>query len=354
MSDGWLDQVRERGVLAVGKALGLQETRRGSLAPCPSCGRETRSSHDRRGPIGVRRDNEGWVCHRCDARGDPVTLAAWVLAGTAQPVDWKRIWVECADAGICNGPEPRHGSTTPRKRPRMFRSPRIVSAPYVPRYPGNAEAHRFWEQCRPVIEDADVASWLAGRGFAPEVITRLDLVRALPTRSDSLPDWAQMGRNSWAQSSHRVIARFWNAQGDLATVHARATRSDAKPKGLSPRGFDIQGTVLANRSGVELLRSGTTDRRVLIAEGVPDWLVWSCWAEQAGSKAPAVLGVISGSWTDDLAARIPDQTRVLIRTHDDKAGHKYADKIAASLLRRCIVLRRVAKAEGERISHSHG
>ncbi|MCG8421346.1 MAG: hypothetical protein MJE77_25795 [Proteobacteria bacterium] len=104
---------------------------------------------------------------------------------------------------------------------------------------------------------------------------------------------------------------------------------------------------MADRNGWELLRSGTTERNVIIAEGVPDWLVWSLWAERAGPQAPAVLGVLSGSWTDELAARIPNQTRVLIRTHDDKAGHKYADKIAASLVDRCIVLRRISRLESK-------
>lgn len=340
MSDGWLVQLRDRGVLAVGKALGLQEIRRWSLSPCPSCGRTKRGSHDHRGPIGIRRDNAGWVCHRCEASGDPITLAAWVVEGQPKPFSWRRIWIECCDAGLCDGPypSPRPQGHTLQRKPisRLLPKP----TPYVPRYPPASEIRKLWERCVPVTRDIEVAAWLAGRCLDPEAIAYLDLVRCLPMSSVQLPSWARMGLYSWAQSSHRIIVRFWNAHGDPVTLHARATKGDAKPKGISPRGFDIQGTVMADRQGWELLRSASTERQVLIAEGVPDWLVWSTWAQRKGSTAPAVLGVISGSWTDDIAKRIPDRTRVLVRTHPDKAGHKYADKITASLISRCKVLRR--------------
>lgn len=211
-------------------------------------------------------------------------------------------------------------------------------------HPPQEEVRTLWEGCKAVTTDPEVTGWLAGRGLDPKDIARLDLARALPASSDQLPGWAWMGRRSWAGSCHRVIVRFWNPQLELATLHARAIREHAKPKGISPRGFEIQGTVMANRIALELLRSGSTTRRLLIAEGVPDWLTWSIWAARSGSTAPAVLGVISGSWTEQVAMRVPSNTRVLIRTHDDKAGHKYADKIAASLIKRCTVLRRVSTA----------
>ena len=347
MYEGWLAQLRSHGVLAVGKALGLQEIRRGSLSPCPSCGRTTRGGHDYRGPIGVRRDNAGWVCHRCEASGDPITLAAWTVEGRPRPVDWRRIWVECFAAGLCDGPASslRPLTSKTRARPHIRSLPRPVS--YVPRYPLIEDIRTLWKQCIPVTRDLEVAAWLAGRCLDPDTIARLDLVRSLPLTQVQLPSWARMGRASWVQSSHRIIVRFWNPCGELATLHARAAKADTKPKGISPRGFDIQGTIMADRHGWELLRSGTTDRDVLIAEGVPDWLVWSIWSRNTTSKAPAVLGVISGSWTDELAMRIPDRARVLVRTHRDKAGHKYADKITASLISRCTVMRRARPSSEE-------
>jgi DNA primase len=44
-----------------------------------------------------------------------------------------------------------------------------------------------------------------------------------------------------------------------------------------------------------------------------------------------VLGIVSGSWTDELAQRVPAGTRVLIRTDADAAGDKYARRIAETL-----------------------
>ncbi len=82
-----------------------------------------------------------------------------------------------------------------------------------------------------------------------------------------------------------------------------------------------------------LLGDGTTAesevRRVgvLIVEGVPDYLYWGTRFGDAAGSAPAILGVISGSWNDSIAAHIPDGTRVAVRTHLDPAGERYAASI---------------------------
>lgn len=74
----------------------------------------------------------------------------------------------------------------------------------------------------------------------------------------------------------------------------------------------------------------------VIAEGVPDFLtdasVFGEW-----DQAPATLGVISGAWSADVAARIPDGCRVVIRTHGDPAGQRYQRQIGESLHARCHV-----------------
>lgn len=54
-------------------------------------------------------------------------------------------------------------------------------------------------------------------------------------------------------------------------------------------------------------------------------------------SVPAVLGVLSGSWSQEVAARIPSGCRVIIRTHNDSAGQKYCREIAESLCDRCHV-----------------
>ena len=80
-------------------------------------------------------------------------------------------------------------------------------------------------------------------------------------------------------------------------------------------------------------------RQVVVSEGVPDFLTWATHYGDAAEDAPALIGVISGSWSLELAATIPDGSRVIVRTHHDKAGDTYAETIRASLARRCKVLR---------------
>jgi hypothetical protein len=77
---------------------------------------------------------------------------------------------------------------------------------------------------------------------------------------------------------------------------------------------------------------------LVIAEGVPDFLTWPTRYSDRDESAPAVIGVISGSWSDAIAARVPDGLRVAVRTHRDDAGRGYASRICASLSPRCVVL----------------
>ena len=362
----WYEQVSEHGVAAVARSLGLQvgggsgNVNRG-ISPCPSCGAEQRGRRDRRGPIGIRPDDRGWRCHRCDAHGDPVNLAAWVLLGVYKPTDssWGELQTTCADAGLCDSPTEKSGyrSRMRIRKPCPDRKPprpaaRVAPAPIRPPI---AEVLALWDTCRPVTSDMDVAGWLIGRGLQPEICAAQDVVRALPSKGP-LPSWATFGR-PWTQSSHRVIIPMYGPTGMLETLHARAL-APRDPKGrdkaASPKGAQVAGSIMANGNGVALLgreqvketsaaRSKTytltTKTTILIAEGVPDFLTWATHYSDDES-APVVLGIISGSWSDAIAERVPDDSRVLIRTHADKAGHKYAHRIRDSLRDRCQVFSR--------------
>jgi hypothetical protein len=119
---------------------------------------------------------------------------------------------------------------------------------------------------------------------------------------------------------------------------------DAKPaKSLAPAGVRVAGMVMACPLGVQLLGGNVPtwwrSRIVVIAEGEPDWLTWASRQPEANEDGPAVFGVESGAWTPDIAARIPDGVTVVIRTHLDDAGDRYAAKIAGTLRDRCEVLR---------------
>ena len=84
---------------------------------------------------------------------------------------------------------------------------------------------------------------------------------------------------------------------------------------------------------------------LVICEGVPDFLTWAALWGDAGETAPAVIGIISGSWTPHVAARVPSGTVVALRTHADEAGAKYMRHVALTLEARCTV-RLTAAQEG--------
>lgn len=84
--------------------------------------------------------------------------------------------------------------------------------------------------------------------------------------------------------------------------------------------------MFADGPGRRLLVSEGGPQLCVIVEGVPDWLTWATH----GMEAKAVFGVAAGSWCVELALRVPDGSEVVIRTHRDEAGDKYAAGIIDS------------------------
>ena len=76
---------------------------------------------------------------------------------------------------------------------------------------------------------------------------------------------------------------------------------------------------------------------VLVCEGETDFLAAvTAWGDGPGLEtAPAVIGIVSGAWTVDLAGRVPNGCTVTIATDPDPTGDGYAAKIAATLAARC-------------------
>jgi hypothetical protein len=129
-------------------------------------------------------------------------------------------------------------------------------------------------------------------------------------------------------------------------VHARLVeKTDGDiGKGLFPSGHSAKGFFLADSFARLLITVGipkwwrqSKAPKIIITEGPIDFLTV---ATQFGCSeyAPAVLGVVSGSWSDELAARIPTECRVVVKVHRDGAGAKYRDAICRSLSGRCRVL----------------
>ena len=338
----WCGEVRDRGVVAVGLALGLERGTRG-LGPCPSCGARTRypSRHDRRGAIGVRPDGLGWVCFECRAEGDAVTLAALLVPGMASPGrgHWATVRRACAQRGLCEADD----GLPPTGVRRIEPPSRLV--PATPNRPPADEVAALWAACRPVVTDIEVSAWLKGRGLNPAVVEDFQLARALPSNG-SLPGWAYFMGRPWNETTHRLLVRMLSPIGHLESFHARAL-APAIPhnKAASPAGVEVRGLVMADALGRlmlsgEQLGDGTPAANFVgrvglwVAEWVPDFLTLATNWSDADQSAPAVFGVISGSWTKTLAAQVPDDCQVVIATDSDPGGEEYAERIVGTLVER--------------------
>ena len=218
------------------------------------------------------------------------------------------------------------------------------------RRPPAGEVRALWNLARPVGDDPEVSGWLRRRSIPAAKVELGDLVRAIP-RGAMVPRWAGCRSGSgWLPWStcHRVIVRGWGAAGTCESLHARAINRNLAglPKGMWPAAGagSAGGLVMAEPLALLLLNGAELSwwerRDVVIAEGLPDFLSWATNYSEADADAPAVFGVTSGSWSAGLASRIPECCRVIVATHLDRAGDRYAARIAETFSGRQCELRR--------------
>lgn len=386
--------IKAHGFAAVARAIGLTEHRGRTWGPCPACGAERRGSTDPRGPIGARRDDAGFTCHRCKLTGDPVTLVAVRVTGEKQPTDWGPVLETAAALGLCEAAGPgrpvaaRRRLTPPAPRPEP-----------PPTRPPQDEVRALWDAARPISADAECRAYLGHRRpalFTADALAVLeadDLVRCLPL-AGALPPWARgPGGTSWRDTEHRLLFRLWEPDGTLATLQARTLRPDITQKYLSPANAEVRQTTAATPAGLRLLRGALPPGRLFVCEGMTDLLslaasalhpmspevlarrcayartaeaevapvmrgglqggsgrCFSCGdAAPVGRCAPCtealalwhdavpILATLSGAWTPAIAARVPSGSRVIIATDSDAAGDAYAAKVQDTLRRRCFV-----------------
>lgn len=323
----FFDRARDLDVQRVACELGLAARPGRSLSPCPSCGAEQRGADDRRGPVGVNASSRGWACHRCRAQGDALSLLAIALTGSARPPSWDpvRAWLEGAQVERLTPPAP-----TAREPVR----------------PPAEEVLELWARSNRVTAAAEASAWLRSRGLEPALVEDLDLARALPARG-LLPAWAGARGQDWRASGHVVLLPLVDRHGGMVSIRARAIAAEARPKALAPAGAEVRGLVLVDELARRLLAGEAAaaelvrDVGLVVVEGEPDFLSWSTLFGTDGEleRAPAVVGLVAGSWDPQLVARIPAGIRVWVRTHVDATGDRYAEKVVASLADRCEVLR---------------
>lgn len=351
----WWERVTGRGVLSVARALGLDVTpprgSSGGALPCPACSavkRHTKSG-DRRLAAGVTRDGSGWRCFQCDASGDALDLVAYRLRGERYRDlgdagrDDVRAWCAHEWSDVAELLESRERGRPAPVLPPLPRVERVAEGA-EPVY-RTAEALELWRACVPISADAEVLHYLTapraegGRGLRNARKLSGNVCRALPL--DVRPSWTthQPDKSeppatppaTWAETGHRLVVPLFDAHGAMRSVLARAVRPS--PRKSTAKG-DRAGLIMANGLARVVLEHGALPEgavplRVVVAEGEIDFL--TCVARGTGE---AVLGMFAGSWSTEIAARIPDGAKLAVRTHNDKDGTKYAQTIVDSLAAR--------------------
>lgn len=301
-------------------------------------------------------------------------------AATAAGLPWREAH-DAVKSGLRRG----------RSKPREIRSPGGFAAPVAvrrapvaepaPAYPPMAEVAALWDACTPLDRVSmydPVYFWLEnaehGRGLSCRQLAALDLARAMPLDPDAYPwpswiPWLILGRAAWLRR-YRLAVPMYDATGALRSLRFRAVTAERevvdgvlrwrrvevedKLKALAPKGTTVRGLALADPVGRALLAgelaSAPWNGTVVVTEGEPDALTWS--TRQRRGMAPdsrtwAVLGVVNGSWTDGLAARVPTGAKVALRTHADAMGNRYAERVRGTLAGRCEVHRAVLPGSRE-------
>lgn len=330
MRSGRFEAIKELfgGAELLALAADLDLRHRGSgrnRCECPGC-----RNGDPRGASLGERDGVGvWKCHRDEQhRGTAIDLLALARAignrEALEQLEWR--------AGLARSLPMRRTAVPPARPPAH-------------------EVAEVWAQtCRPLSLVPEMAAEWAARGIDMAHVEDRDLARALQPGAE-LPRWAFGAGQSWSAGAHRLIVPLFDSAGRLASLHARAAGvPDGRPKGLSPLGCTVAGLIMADPLARLMLAGADpgaeTVRRcdLVVAEGVPDFLTWATRWGDAAEGAPAVLGLISGSWTEEIAARVPDGTAVYVRQHADEAGAKYTARVLETLGARCSVS--VTAAEG--------
>jgi hypothetical protein len=183
-----------------------------------------------------------------------------------------------------------------------------------------------------------VADWLQyDRGFGDlgvRVLAERQLAWVLPSlRYEARP----ASFRGWWSSGHYLVTFLHDAGGDVVSARARCIRACPQgQKSLSPSHARSKGAIGAVTSVARaILRCGPagwpTPPRIVLCEGEMDGLA-------AAISVPddvAVFFYVSGSWTDEIAARIPDGSEVFSLNHSDEKGVKMMTRIALSLGGRC-------------------
>lgn len=266
-------------------------------------------------------------CFGCDFSADAIGLVAVVKGLSTRGPEFIMALSEAARvAGLLQLAESLcAGQRIPSSRPVEKPKPRPELT-----YPPAAEVRALWNEAIPAADDRLCSSYLVKRQIDPDKAP----ARAI-TSTQQLPRWARFRgeaerSRTWHELGSLLVIPTFDACGVWRAVRAiNVTGNPDVPKRLPPSGCRSAGLVLASKPAVLTLRGEHKPDRLVVVEGEPDFMTWVTRGDYA------VIGLVSGAWTQELADNIPNGCNVVMRVHRDTAGDNYAAEVTKTLAGRC-------------------
>lgn len=315
-------------------ALDLKPARERNKYACPAC-----SSTDALS-LTVPDGRVRVKCFSCDVGGDALTLVAIGSGYPAKPQGRDFLDVLRAGAEIAGRQDLLADLDAGRNRERVAtRAPRPARPEPAPVYPPAGEAEAMWFASRPVTENDTVTRYLEGRGIDTSELWARGLARVLSASAPTYA-WASFGSRSWFEAGFVIVVPVYDASGAIRALRAWSPApASGMPKRVAAKGCTTRGLVMADFLGQAMLDGTHQPEHLVVAEGEPDFLTWATRGSLLDVRRWATLGIESGAWTEQIAARVPDGARVTIATDHDEPGERYAAAVAKTLEGRCVLLR---------------
>jgi hypothetical protein len=306
----------------LGLTNGAKKQRTGLLICCPAHGEKNPSCSVTLAPSGTIRVK----CFSCDWSGDALTLVAKVHDLDLK-IQFREVLITAAGlAGRSDLADALQNNEAYEPKPAPVRP-----APAEPEYPNRHELTALWAAAHSVTTDAETVAHLTFRTIDVAAVAQFDLARVLPPLA-LLPRWASYHGEPWTQTGHRLLLPVYDVDGVFRSVRAWRIIDGETPKRLPPGGHKAAELVLANAHALAWLRHSDAlpytapPFSLMIVEGEPDFLVRATL-----NNDEAIVGLMSGSWHQGFADKLPHGSEILLRTHLDRAGDKYAADVTHSV-----------------------
>ena len=165
-----------------------------------------------------------------------------------------------------------------------------------------------WNGCRAVTDEPEVSAWLRSKALDPRAIAHRDLARSI-------------------SSPPRLVIPKLRADGHIAGLYQFPVKGRSA-KGSTPP-VPKPRFVLANLIGRGLLLHGKapdwwTWRTIVLVDDLVEFLSWgSAYADT--DDVPGVFLMPPGGWDREFSRRIPDGSRVIVRTLQPPAPAALSD-----------------------------